>query len=256
MWSVSLAWHIVWFARVTLSLVLFLVIIKRQLYKQFPLFSVYAGWISVAGTTLVVMNYLPSVSGNQYFVGVAISNGIAAALAFTLIYRIFIQRLNDFPPVRDLGSTVFRVATLIVLIAAIAIAWFVPGRVPAHLISAYTVVQRTVHTLQCGQLVFVFLFCGYFRLSWRSPVFGIALGLGILSSTSLAINALHSQVTDTVPHTEYVFLLANDSTYLLSVMVWLFYLLAPDQSPQLTNGPLPPHDLETWNQELERLLEP
>ena len=46
--------------------------------------------------------------------------------------------------------------------------------------SIYRLVQRTLRILQCGQLVFLFLFSNYFRLSWRNRAFGIALGLGIL----------------------------------------------------------------------------
>jgi len=43
-------------------------------------------------------------------------------------------------------------------------------------------------------------------MSWRSRAFGIALGLGILSSTSLAVNAIHSQIAtaNTWSQSEYL----------------------------------------------------
>jgi len=41
---------------------------------------------------------------------------------------------------------------------------------------------------------------------------------------------------------------------LCSVLIWAAYLLRADRSPQNTVPPLPPHDLDTWNRELERLL--
>lgn len=265
MLSLYLAWHIVWFARVTLTLALFLVIITRQLYRQSPLFSVYAGWIAASGTALVAMNYAPFVSGYQYFAGVVISNGVEEALAFAIIYQIFAQRLRHYPVVKDLGSFAFRATTVVLLVTAVALAWLVPGQAPSQLFSAYSVIQRTARALQCGQLVFLFLFCFYFRLSWRSRAFGIALGLGILSSGSLAVNAIRCQIASGKMWnpSEYTLALVNDSTYLVAVVVWLSYLLAaeetpqtPDQLPRGPAGSLPEHDLETWNRELERLLEP
>jgi hypothetical protein len=263
MLSLSLAWHIVWFARVTLSVALVVILVRRHIYKEFPLFAVHSVWIAFAGTALVAMNYEPLVSANQYFAGVAVSNGVEAALAFAIIYQMFAHRVDRYPSVSALGKIAFRVITLIFLVTAVALAWLVPAQGPSPLITGYTVIQRTARMLQCGQLVFLFLFCGYFRLAWRSRAFGIALGLGILSSTSLAINAIHSQtaISSQIGSgvwnlSEQIVVLVNNSTYLLAVLVWLFYCLTPERSSPPADGPLPPDDLDTWNQELERLLEP
>ncbi|SPE45059.1 membrane hypothetical protein [Candidatus Sulfotelmatobacter sp. SbA7] len=262
MLSLFLAWHIVWFTRVTLSLILLLVIIRRQLYKPFPLFTLHTAWIVLAGMGLVAMNYAPSVNGYQYFVGVAISNSVEAILAFAIIYQMFTQRLRHYPVVSDLGRSAFRITTLIFVVIAVSLAWFEPGQAPSQLTSAYLIMQRTARTLQCGQLVFLFLFCGYFRLSWRSQAFGIALGFGILTSTSLATNAIHSQIASgrAANLNEHALQMVNDSTYLIAVLVWLIYILAPEQTPQpkdrpTMDGPFSGHDLEPWNRELERLLE-
>jgi hypothetical protein len=252
-----LAWHIVWFARVALSLVLFLVTIRCRLYKQFPLFTVHSGWIALTGMAVVAMNYARSVSGNQFFTGVAVCNGVEAVLAFAIIYQIFTLRLHQYPAVRDLGSAAFRASTIVLLAGVLALAWLAPGPGARYWTSFSAVIQRSARTLQCGQLVFLFLFCGYFRLSWRSRTFGIAMGLAILSSSSLAISAIQSQLPLAVfQRNEYTVWLASDSTYLIAVLVWLSYMLAPEPTPQPPDGPLPPDDLETWNQELERLLQP
>lgn len=257
MLSLSLAWHIVWFTRVTLSLALFLIVIRRQPDKEFRLFAVYTGWIAVAGTAMIAINYAPFVSGYQYFAAMAVTNGIETALAFAIIYQMFAQRVRRYPQVSGVGRSAFRATTLIFVVIAVALAWFSPGREAGQWTWAYSVIQRTMRTLQCGQLVFLFLFCGYLRLSWRSRAFGIALGLGIHSGSALAINAIHSQIASAVwTRNWYLLALANDSTYLVAVLVWLSYILAPERTPQSMGGAWPEHDLETWNQELERLLEP
>jgi hypothetical protein len=250
-----LLWHIVWVARVALSLVLFLVIIRRHLEKRFALFAVHSGWIAIAGATLLAMNYVRSVSGYQYLTGANISNGVEAALAFAIIYQMFVRRLSPYPAVRDLGSAAFRVSTLVLLAAVLAMAWLAPGPGVRYWTSFSSVIQRSARMLQCGQLVFLFLFCRYFRLSWRSRTFGIALGLGTLSSSSLALSAIMSQlVTARLHQSEYILRLASESTYLVAVLVWLFYFLAPEQDAKPPDASLPLDDLETWNQELERLF--
>ncbi len=255
--SMFLDWRIIWFARVALSLVLLLVAIRRRLYKHFPLFAVHTAWIALAGMAVMAMDYARFVSGNQYFAGVQVSNGVEAVLAFAIIYQIFVQRLHQYPVVRDLGSAAFRAITLVLLAAILVLGWLAPGPGASYWTSFSAVIRRSIRTLQCGQLVFLFLFCGYFRLSWRNRTFGIALGLGILTSSSLAISAIVSQLgPDGFSRVEYLVRLASESTYLISVLVWLSYMLVPEPAPQLSVGPLPPDDLEPWNQELGRILEP
>jgi hypothetical protein len=252
-----LVWHILWFARVALSLTLFLVIIRHRLYKQFPLFTVYSGWITLTGVAVLLLNYAHFVSVNQYFAGVAIGNAVEAVLAFAIIYQIFLQRLHQYPAIKDLGSAAFRASTLVLLAAVLALAWLAPGPGVQYWTSLHSVIERSARTLQCGQLVFLVLFCAYFRLSWRSRVFGIVLGLGILSSSSLAMNAIMSQMGPArLRQNEYLLRLVNESANLTAVVVWLSYFLAREPSPLLPHTVLPKHDLETWNQELERMLEP
>jgi hypothetical protein len=45
------------------------------------------------------------------------------------------------------------------------------------------------------------------------------------------------------------------ATYNGCVLIWIFYLVAPEREPQMTVNALPKYDLEIWNQELQRLLQ-
>jgi hypothetical protein len=167
------------------------------------------------------------------------------------------QNLSQYPVVRRLGSAAFRFSTLAALAAVLALAWLAPGLGIKYWTSTLTVIQRSAYTLQCGQLVFLVLFSAYFRLPWRSRNFGIVLGLGILSSTGVAINAIISQIGPTAfREHRYQFWLAYECTTILAIVVWLSYLLAREHTPAPPSSTLPKHDLDTWNQELERLLEP
>jgi tellurite resistance protein TehA-like permease len=105
--------------------------------------------------------------------------------------------------------------------------------------------------LQCGLLISLFLFSRYFVLSWRSPAFGIALGLGTFAIAELATTAIRLYV----PASDETFDVAAMGIYHLCVLVWILYLVRVEREPRIDLQTLPKYDLEIWNRELERLLQ-
>jgi hypothetical protein len=75
--------------------------------------------------------------------------------------------------------------------------------------------------------------------------------LGVFASVELATSAMRLYV---VPSTRFFDFLTMGS-YHCCVLVWMFYLLAPERSPQYTVKALPNHELDLWNKELKRLLQ-
>jgi len=207
---------------------------------------------------MLAMNYAKSVSGYQYLAGLSIDSAVDAALAFAVIYQIFASELQHYPAVHKMGGSTFRGITIVLVVAAVVLAWGVPGRASNSWFSMYTVLQRTARVLQCGQLVFLFLFLGYFRLCWRGRRFGVLLGLGILASVSLAVNAIQSQLTIGKEQsvTRGLLTLTNQTAYLIAVGIWIFYMLRKEAVVPPSHPELPEHDLGTWNAELERLIKP
>ncbi|MGA7358541.1 MAG: hypothetical protein WCF73_18450, partial [Candidatus Sulfotelmatobacter sp.] len=45
------------------------------------------------------------------------------------------------------------------------------------------------------------------------------------------------------------------ATYHVCVLIWFYYLLVPQRNAATSAVPLPEHNLELWNRELERLLQ-
>lgn len=122
--------------------------------------------------------------------------------------------------------------------------------------ATFDVLQRTVDTLQCGLLVFLFGFWAYFRLSWRSHAFGIAVGLGTLISVNLATAAIRSQIEPATPTLgSNLCTLVGEASNLGCVLLWLAYILSPERPQQPVVRSLPEYDLENWNQELRRFLQ-
>ncbi|HYA23696.1 MAG TPA: hypothetical protein VEF05_06020 [Terriglobales bacterium] len=253
----SYIWHGFWFAQSGLRVLLLLLVLRRKFYKPYPVFAVYVGWAALRSVILLFMNYAPFVSGNQYYQVHAASSVIDAVLRWGIIYEMFDHVFRDYATLRNLGPKLFRWATLALIIGAIVLAWFAPASGLGRVMSTLYAMERNVNVLLCGLLIVLLALAQYFRLSWRSPVFGIALGLGIMAASDLGTYAIRSQIEPISRNlsTDVLDLIIQAAT-LCCVLIWTAYLLAPERKPVARVVQLPPHDLETWNHELERLLHP
>jgi hypothetical protein len=146
----------------------------------------------------------------------------------------------------------FRGVTVVLLLAGVGLAALIPGKSVSFLMLATDTLNRTVSLLQLGLLLSLFIFSRYFALSLRSHAFGIALGLGTYASVQLATSAVLLYMgSSSSPLPNFITM----ATYHCCVLVWMFYLLLPERSAYFTRRALPKHDLEVWNQELQRLLQ-
>jgi hypothetical protein len=152
-----------------------------------------------------------------------------------------------------LGIGLFRWTLVVLVLSAVALAAYNPG--PDYfprIFAGLALLNRAIAIVQCGILIFLFLFSSYFGLFWRSYVFGIALGLGIFSATQLATAAV--QVYLGPYPTNYLIDFVVMGMYHCSVLIWLFYFLVSEPvSSTIRLAPI--HDLESWNDELRRLLQ-
>jgi len=190
----------------------------------------------------------PSTKHAEYAIAYSAAFAVSTALRFGVVHEIFAHIFQNYSALDRFGTPLFRWLTVALLCGAFALAAWT-GAYSDQLMSVVHLFDRTASILQCGLLVGLFLFSSQLGLSWRSHVFGIALGVGIIASASLAAAAIRSQtgVTYSVALNYLVMLV-----YHCSVLIWIFYLFAPERS--YAPAALPRHDMETWNLELERLL--
>ena len=139
------------------------------------------------------------------------------------------------------------------LLATVAAA-YAPIDNPQHaIISREHILEQTLYIIQSGLILFLFLFAFYFRLHWDHRTFGILLGFGILACQHMAIWAVTANGLLLERRNLLDFL--DMGTYHVCVLLWCYYMLVP-QKKAVTKSvvPLPAHNLEVWNRELERLL--
>jgi hypothetical protein len=110
-----------------------------------------------------------------------------------------------------------------------------------------------VNVVLCGLIVFIFIFAAHFHLRWERSVFGITLGFGIVASAYLAHWALMADWL--LGQNSYILDFVIMATYQVCVFTWCYYLLLPQKIATTSAAPLPEHNLDIWNRELERLLQ-
>jgi len=256
-WPMTLhaLWQYLWTTRFLLQTALLAWMTARNLYRVFPVFVLYTGVAVLQTVTLKAMVYTPSATGAHYFVVYAGGTVLAAALRFAVIYELFQQAFYDYPALRSLGITLFRGTMVLFLLIGAVMAWFKPVAEQRQLMSDLDLVDQTVCVMQCGLLIVLLIFSRKIGLSLRSRTFGIALGFGISSSVGLVAFAIRSRVesVQATPATDLLNLVSLAGS-LVSVAVWTAYLIRQENVPNSVSSILPRHDLESWNQELRRLL--
>jgi hypothetical protein len=248
----SFLWHYLWVAPNVLLALLALLMWKRGLHREFPAFFCYAVFEASGGILLYAVDVSPSVSATVFWWSYLFFLVVEGFIKFVVIGEVFTRLLSSYPPLGRLAKVLIcSVGTVLVFTATIIASYANPT--PFWLISTTRVLGRSVSVVQCGLIVFLFIFAAHFHLRWGRSIFGIILGFGITASVYLAYWAL---VADWLfQQNSYLLDFVNMATYHVCVLIWFYYLLLPQKSVTTSAVALPEHNLELWNRELERLLQ-
>jgi len=277
-------WHYLWASTNILLLFLAVLIYRRSLQREYPLFLTFAIVQGVAGLALYLMSVV------HYYLNPALVSPvfwwranfvhllIEVVLKFALLGEILSRILEPFPALSKLGRLMIRVlGPGLVLTAAGAVAWSRPSQFPPIIAISHGL-DLADFVIECGLLLFIFLFAAYFHLAWGRLAFGIALGRGIAASVQLVTWALWSNFPITF-HQWVAADFVNQGVYHLSVLIWIYYVLTTPKTTLMdklgesddhyddhdlgghgSSGEDSDvederqHDLVVWNREVERLL--
>ncbi len=245
-----LFWNYLLIAPRLLLVVVFIALLRHRLYRQFPMFFAFVVADFVQAAVLLPMIFSHFSRSDIYATAFYSGLVVSTALRFGIIHEIFAHMFRDYAVLHRLGKPLFRWVTVGLLLVGLAVAAYQGGHDARPLTSLVHVLDLAASILQCGLLLGLFFFSSYLGLSWRSYLFGIALGLGAFASANLVAAAIRSQTGFLYNNPLNYFTMG---TYQGCVLVWVFYLLAPERVAQYALKTLPENDLEVWNQELRRL---
>ncbi len=245
-WFVYYGFYALWITPALLMALIAAVMRYRHLHRELPAFFCYAIFIALRTPILFyVFHHNPLAYSLLYWVAEAGS----AVLGFAAIYEVFRHLFQAREGTLRLGLMLFRwTAGLFVLLAVVAAA--LAYQSDASWVEAAVVsLTQGVRLVQCGLLLFLFLFSYFSGLTWRSQELGIALGFGLFASVQLASVAMQAhQGLASFQTWRWV----NMASYNCAVLVWAVYLLA--QRVEVAVAAPVTTEVQSWNRALLRLL--
>ncbi len=249
----SFLWHYLWLGPHVLQLGLALLLWRRGLHRQFPVFFSYLVFEAAEEFTLYWLDLSPAISASTwwhaFFAGFVGEN----LLRFAVIAELLQHLLRQWPALARAGrNLVGGVGVALILFAALAEHFRDPNK-KNWLINIAHDLQSSVFLVQAGLILSVFLFAAYFHVVWERIAFGIALGFAVDWCEHLAVWTILS--TSILTRFRPALDLVNLATYHVTVLIWFYYIVVPESATgQPPRRPPPDPDLEIWNRELERFL--
>jgi hypothetical protein len=171
------------------------------------------------------------------------SYALEAMLSLLVIYSIFKLAMAPLKGLQTLGMLVFR------WVAAISIAVAIGVAVTPHLtgitfmVAMITQLQQTSSILTLCLLLFVCFAIRPMGLSFRSRIFGVSLGLGVLAMVNLVNSAWLARYANMYS----TFSLINGLAVGLTLLTWSAYFAFPEPKRRIITLPTTSPFLR-WNQ--------
>ncbi len=241
-----------WCAQPILQSAVALVLWRRKLHKQFPIFFAYI--LAQIGIFAITYPLNSAENYEWFFYAYWATAAVSALLCFRVIHEVFLDVFLPYHTLKDLGTVLFKWAGVVMLLVSVVVAfsnsahgdpisWSV---MDVTWVQAVTTLQRSVRMVQCGLILFLLLFSRFLGVSKRQQSFGIALGFGLFASVELILIALNSGgLLDMVR-----IALINTTMYDLAIVVWLSYALARSAARDAATNPL---QTQRWEQSLADL---
>lgn len=235
-----------WCAQPILQSAVAVVLWRRKLYKQFPVFF----WFLLAQVANFAVIFPVWHSGNRimYFWLFWCGEVVNAVLGFKVIHEIFLDVFRPYHTLKDLGTLLFKWAGVVMMLVSVVVA-FSNSFDKSPLVHAVTTLQRSVRIVQFGLILFLLLFSRFLGVSRKQVSFGISLGFGLLAGAELLLLALNSGGFVKQDNLNLV----NMGSYILAIFVWFVYALSRHAVRESTGNRL---QTQRWEQSLADLQHP
>ena len=221
---------------------------RRQISQIKPLALLLLVRISTIASCLPLM----SMAGNQisrtlayqiYFYVYWSSYALEAILGFCIIYVIYNLAMAPLKGLQRLGMLMFRWAAGIAVAIATTMAFGPHVTSAKFIMRAVTQLQQTQSVLTLCMLLFVCMAIRPMGLSYRSKIFGVSLGLGIIAATDLVVAAWFVNFKSIYSLSSII----SGSAICLTLFIWTGYFAIPEPRRRMIILPTTSPFLR-WNQ--------
>src|SRR5579863_1667512 len=240
-------YYALWMAHPVLQTGIGIVMLRRGLHRRFKFFFAY-----IVTQALIFSLIFPSYLRHNYWAYFYLywfSQAVSAVLGFQVIHEVFLDVFRPFHTLRDLGTVLFRWASLVMLMAAGVVAVSSESKEIVPWMQAIITSQRCVRIVQVGIVLLLLIFARYLGVSRKQQSFGIALGFGSFALVELAL--LASWVGGHLG--SLAMSLVNMCAYNASLLIWFGYVLAKSPAREGSSVLLQP---QRWEQSLTDIQHP
>jgi hypothetical protein len=248
----SVASTILYAAEPLLMVVAMVALLRSRDHRRFPALFAY---VSVRLASSVMLHLLlqahrligvaDRTAYSLYFYTYWLSYVAGAIVVFMVIQELFQSSMDPFPGLKWLGTISFRWVACLSFVAALAALLTPGGKGYTFLLAIVAQAMRCESIFILSLLLFLVVASGKLGLSYRSRVFGISFGFGIMAASDLVVSAAflhlgHNMMTSTIS-------VITTSASLLTLTVWSVYFLQPEPARQMlaVNSSSP---LSRWNE--------
>src|ERR1700733_8547097 len=180
-----------------------------------------------------------------YFYTYWVSYVAGAVVVFLVIQEMFQFAVDPFPGLRWLGTISFRWVACISFVAAMAALLVPGGKGDRFLLAIVAQAMRCESIFILSLLLFLMIAAGKLGLTYRSRVFGVSFGFGIMAASDLVASAAflhfgHNMMTSSVS-------VVTTSASLITLGIWSGYFMQrePARRPAVFD---PSSSLARWHE--------
>ena len=248
--------YILWGAPPVCLAVIFLLMVRRGVHRQLPLFCAYCGFQVVEFVVLLLVSFIAlkvSPSPLRFYRSFATASlVISVTLEFLALFEL--TKELTLPPelIRKLVP-IFRWVTAVLVLSAAFLSAQLLRNGTEQLMTVFQTVEFSANLVKLGLLLVVLVCTIGLRIPWKSLPAGLALGFGIESSAEMGASALYSALgRPGFIRVDMIRMVA----FLFCTIVWLVYIVRPEKPSQFKGKGLQLSELELLDQQMERIMRP
>jgi hypothetical protein len=247
----SVAVTMLYAAEPVVALIAMIALLKSRGQRRFPALFAYVS-LRLASSLLLhfllqihrVVNISDKAAYACYFYTYWVTYVAGAAVVFLVIQEMFRASMDPFPGLKWAGTIAFRWTACISFVGALA-ALMTPGFKGEFMLAMVAQVMRCESIFILSLLVFLLFAAGKLGLSYRSRVFGISFGFGLMAAGDLVVSVTflhfgHDMMTSTLS-------VVTTGASMLTFLVWsaYFFQREPARKPASLD---PSSSLARWNE--------
>lgn len=228
---------------------------KNRIYPAFWQFLVFGTASQAILLIDLALNGFHLLSGvHAYYVLFYVywvSFGINTVLILRVLHEMFRHAVRSIPGVQKLGEPIFFWAITVSVILA-----FASGTTPhtsgmSVLLASAQLLMRSQSVLALCMLTFLAFASNTLGVPFRSRIFGVTFGLGMMAVSDLVISAFFGNQPNllSTPNTVHEFV------YMAAIAVWVGYFVQPEPARRLVTMPVT-SPLMRWNDVAQTLGNP